>query len=178
MLEWMSLWKVINLPVCLFVFPLSPVWQLVEKIILVGRNMCPIGYQRAKWGSWVALNLSDIINWLLNSIDYATFQWMEIGLIGIPGVAVQKHVKQEVDKEQEVALIQFRALTGRTVLDHLLMYRNVLCNHVPVNASNQCMEFIPRRTVRTETYLRSQSGNGPLVDRSSPIKNLCSTGLL
>ncbi len=32
--------------------------------------------------------------------------------------------------------------------------------------------------VRTETYLRSQSGNGPLVDRSSPIKNLCSTGLL
>ena len=36
----------------------------------------------------------------------------------------------------------------------------------------------PGGMVRTETYLRSQSGNGPLVDRSSPIKNLCSTGLL
>ena len=27
-------------------------------------------------------------------------------------------------------------------------------------------------------YLWSQSGNGLFVDRSSPIKNLCSTGLL
>ncbi len=31
---------------------------------------------------------------------------------------------------------------------------------------------LPGGMVRTETYLRSQSGNGLLVDQSSPIKNL------
>ncbi len=36
----------------------------------------------------------------------------------------------------------------------------------------------PGGMVRTETYLRSKSGNGPLMDQSSPIKNLWSTGLL
>ena len=44
---------------------------------------------------------------------------------------------------------------------------------------NSLMCYInPGGMVRTETYLRSQSGNRPLVDQSSPIKNLCSTGLL
>ena len=39
-------------------------------------------------------------------------------------------------------------------------------------------DYVPGGMVRTETRLGLQSGNGPLVDWSSPIKNLCSTGLL
>ncbi len=53
-----------------------------------------------------------------------------------------------------------------------------------IDIDSNLHDHIPGGMVRTymrhtaPTYMRSQSGNGPLVNRSSPIKNLCSTGLL